>query len=246
MPFSEVRPKKAFVYVAEQINEAVSNREFAPGDMLPHERDLAQKFGVSRQVIREALAALQLAGVVETRAGLGTVVRQTIRQDARARIWLLDDEESPGEVLQARQTVEPAIARLAATRFSSESRERLAAILEPMRQEAERAARGEANRFGALDLDFHRELARASGNSVLIRFMEAVIGYVNQQLWRAIREQAYARNRQLASIYLRHHEVAFRALIAGDGDAAARVVRQHLDEARAIWFGESGEDDRNG
>ncbi len=242
MPFSEVRPKKTFVYVAEQITEAVRRGEFAPGDMLPAERELAEKFRVSRQVIREALAALQLAGVVETRAGLGTVVRQPFGQDATAKIWALDDEESPVEVLEARLVIEPAIVRLAAARLTPESRERLGNLVAAMKVEAGKAAQGEPNQFGALDLQFHQEVVRASGNAVFVRFMEAVVGYANQRLWRAIREQAYGHDHQLARVYLGHHETMFEALIAGDGDRAGQAMLEHLKAAEVVWFGDRGEE----
>src|ERR1700730_13359032 len=74
LPFKVVKPKKASTLIAEQILRLVDSGELANGRRLPAERRLAQQFGVNRQAVREALSALHLLGVVENRAGSGTVV----------------------------------------------------------------------------------------------------------------------------------------------------------------------------
>lgn len=236
--FAPVRPRKAFVDVAEQITDAIRRRQFSEGDMLPPERDLAQQFGVNRQIVREALAALQLAGVVETRTGLGTVVRSPIKEDAKARIWALDQEESPIEVQEARMLIEPEAARLAAVRLVPQARERLAELLQEMNGEAAKAEDGGYNHFPDLDLRFHVEVARASGNTVIARYVEALIAYAHQRVWKTFREEAYARDRSLARTYLTHHRATFEALVGSRADQAAQTMRAHLESAREIWFGD--------
>lgn len=236
MPFSEVRPKKTFAYIAEQIVEAVRNREFKPGDLLPPERDLAQKFRVSRQAVREALSALQLAGVVETRAGSGTYIR-SVPEEGLGTVWSLGQEESPLEVLEARLLVEPQVAALAAQRATNEDLTQLERLAERMQE-----WRHNTKQFGELDLAFHLLLAKASGNSVLHRFVEATTGYVNQQLWRFLRERAYQADESLPDTYLRHHQAILTALRARDSKTAAGHMQAHLEAARRVWF-DASEDD---
>jgi DNA-binding FadR family transcriptional regulator len=219
--------------------EAVRRGELAEGDLLPAERELAQQFDVNRQIVREALAALHLAGVVETRTGLGTFIRQPVREDARAQIWALDEEESPIEVLEARMLIEPAATRLAAARLTSHARMRLDELLQAMDHEADKAERGQANRFPDLDIQFHLEVARASGNAVIARYVEALLSFAHQRVWKSIRERAYEGDRSLARAYLSHHRAIFDAFTARNADKASQAMGAHLESARQIWFGES-------
>ena len=238
MPFTEVRPKKTFVRVAEQIDEAIQSGEYAPGDMLPSERELAQTFRISRQAMREALVALQLAGIIETRAGIGSVVAAPPGAESNERLWSLDDEESPAEVMEARRIVEPRIAALVAARIAGEDRQELRRLLARMRAVAGEPSAMEGLRFGTLDLEFHRLVAGASGNAVLARFVEAVAGYADQHLWRSLRQTSYRREPALARRFLHHHEALVAAIEAGDGEAAARAMESHLDASLDLWFGE--------
>lgn len=238
MPFTEVRPKKTFVQVAEQISDAIRRGEYAPGDRLPPERELAQTFRISRQAMREALAALQLAGIVETRAGVGSVVSAPPGAESSERLWSLADEESPAEVMEARRIVEPRIAALAAARIADEDRHELRRLLVRMRAASEESPAGEGLRFGTLDLEFHRLVARASGNAVLAGFVEAAASYADQRLWRSLREASYRREPALARRFLHQHEALVAAIEAGDGETAARVMESHLDASLDLWFGE--------
>jgi GntR family transcriptional repressor for pyruvate dehydrogenase complex len=113
MAFQKIATKRKSVRVAEQITEAIRKNVYNTGDRLPPERLIAEQMGVSRPSVREALSALQIAGVLESRAGDGTyVVSRADRQDAG--ILLLEEEESPVEALEARRVIERAIAQAAA------------------------------------------------------------------------------------------------------------------------------------
>lgn len=238
MPFTEVRPKKTFVRIAEQIGEAIRSGEYAPGDMLPSERELARTFGISRQAMREALAALQLAGIVETRAGIGSVVAAPPGPVSSERLWSLNDEESPVEVMEARRIVEPRIAALVAARITNEDLQELHQLLARMRAAAAESPALEGLSFGALDLEFHCLVADASGNAVLARFVEGVASYADQHIWRSLRQSSYRREPTLARRFVQHHEALVAAIEAGDGEAAARAMESHLDASLDLWFGE--------
>ena len=135
---------------------------FAPGERLPSERELARTLEVSRASVREALAALQLRGVVETRKGAGTFVSgrppaaETQPHDA-----------SPSAVLEARAQLEPRVARLAAARAQRDAvAEKLLAAME--------AEPVDIATWNASDRLFHRQLAAMTGNPVLLAFADHV------------------------------------------------------------------------
>src|SRR3954470_17031352 len=108
--FEPVRPLQRYEHVAERLAAEIRAGAFAPGERLPAERELARRLGVGRASVREAIAALQLQGIVETRPGSGTfVVDVPPTAD-------LPHDASPSDLLEARELIEPAIARLAAQR----------------------------------------------------------------------------------------------------------------------------------
>src|SRR5687768_2190682 len=79
MPLQAVVNRKLYIQIAEQITAAIDSGEFKPGQQLPSERDLAQELGVSRPTVREALIALEVAGLVEVKVGVGAFVRTAAR-----------------------------------------------------------------------------------------------------------------------------------------------------------------------
>jgi DNA-binding FadR family transcriptional regulator len=104
------RPLQRYEQVAEQLAGDIRSGLLAPGARLPSERDLARQLEVSRASVREAIASLQVQGVVETRPGAGTFVVAAPAVAASAH------DASPSAVLEARAQLEPAVARLAAAR----------------------------------------------------------------------------------------------------------------------------------
>ena len=104
---STFRPLQLYEQVAERLAADIRAGVLAPGERLPSERDLARTFEVSRASVREAIASLQLQGVVETRKGAGTFVA------ARPPAAEAPHDASPSAVLEARLQLEPAVDALA-------------------------------------------------------------------------------------------------------------------------------------
>jgi GntR family transcriptional repressor for pyruvate dehydrogenase complex len=231
VPGASPRHDKAAIHIADQMAERIRAGEYAEGDPLPPERELAAQFGVSRLTLREALTALQLVGLVETRAGLGSFIGQRKAIDVRSQIWSLAPSESVGEVLEVRQVIEPAAAYLAAGRLTPQAKERLSELLEQMRH-----AENDFRKFGDLDLRFHTEVAEASGNRVMARTIRALLAYAHHGLFRAVRVKAYAQHPTLAKSYLRHHRATFAALAGGDRIAARRAMEAHLHDTDLLWY----------
>src|SRR4051794_18894664 len=105
------RPLQRYEQIAERLAADIRSGALVPGERLPSERELARTLEVSRASVREALASLQLQGVVETRKGAGTFV--AARPPGNGE---LPHDASPSAVLEARLALEPAVARLAAAR----------------------------------------------------------------------------------------------------------------------------------
>src|SRR5258708_10066487 len=110
MPFRAVATQRLYEQVAGQVTELVARGEFKPGDRLPPERDLAKVLGVSRPTVREAMIALEIAGLVEVRVGAGTFVTDKASHNRAANSRLFARVgTSPLELIAARPAVEPQV-----------------------------------------------------------------------------------------------------------------------------------------
>src|SRR5881396_985540 len=166
---STFRPLQRYEQIAERLAADIRSGLLAPGERLPSERDLARTLEVSRASVREALASLQLQGVVETRHGAGTFVVGLPPSDP-------PHDASPSAVLEARLALEPAVARLAAARAQAdETAEKLLAAME--------AEPVEIATWNASDRLFHRQLAAMTGNPVLLAFADHVAALMDEPLW---------------------------------------------------------------
>ncbi|MGH7919501.1 MAG: FadR/GntR family transcriptional regulator [Candidatus Dormibacteraceae bacterium] len=236
MAFKPVHQQKAFLRVAAQISDAIERGEFVAGQMLPSERKLCQQMEVSRPVMREAMSALQLMGLVRTRAGLGSFVNDPAPVASISRPWTMAEGQSPADVMETRQILEPAGARLAAARFTPEAAAAMSRIVDQMRDVAgEETGTG---RFERLDLQFHQAVADASCNDVISAFVHAIVGYSEERLRRALRDGHYRYAPSLARLYLGHHETTYAHLSGGRGDKAARSMFRHLLATQAASEGD--------
>ncbi|PVZ08127.1 FadR/GntR family transcriptional regulator [Actinomycetospora cinnamomea] len=200
----------------------VENGEFAAGERLPPEADLAAELHVSRLSLREAVRALAGAGVLEVRRGDGTFVTD-LRPErlVRATGTFLDlvDEQGVAELFECRRVLEPGATALAATRIDDAALEDLQERLERMRRLTE------PERLVADDLDFHAAIAAAAGNATLASLTAAVAGRTARvRIWRAIVEH------DVLSWTHDQHTAILRALRARDSLAAWTAATTHVVE----------------
>src|SRR3954453_11842725 len=221
---STFRPLQRYEQIAERLPADIRSGLLAPGERLPAERELARSLEVSRASVREALAALQVQGVVETRPRAGTFVAA----DAPAGSDVPHDA-SPSAVLEARAQLEPAIARLAAQRGQPDpAAENLLAAMEAIGDPAELGARAT---LSASDRLFPRQLAAMPGNPVLLAFADHVASLMDQPLWHRLRDDSIAvpgRTR----IHAAEHRMIYEAIVDGDAEAAAFYSAQHINRVR--------------
>ncbi len=204
--------------VTRRVLESLLSGNLRPGERLPPERKLAEALGVGRTVIREALKSLTILGIVEARQGDGNYLRATESGFLPHVIeWgLLLGVKKTRDLVEARRIIETGIARLAAERRDKKVVSDLKAILKKMKK----AKTPEA--FIEADIAFHLRLAQAAGNETLLQIMESTWSLLQVWISRVVRATA-----NLAQV-VEQHEVLFAAIEAGDGDAAARAMENHL------------------
>jgi len=210
--------------VAKQLQARIVN-ELKPGDMLPPERELVQRFGVSRSSIRDAIRSLEAVGLLEPRQGVGTVVRELSPDSVVTPVAsvLLQKRKIVNDLLDVRNIIEPALARRAALHASPEQIAEMQAILS---RQQEKVRRGEL----ATDEDsaFHYTIALAADNSMMLKLV-----HVLMDLLRETREQ-WLQGEGRAQKSLAGHLRILAALKRGDASAAEAAMRGHLSEIEQI------------
>lgn len=216
--------------VLARLAAAIADGRLKPGDAMPSEASIAASFGVSKQIAREAIRELAAMGVVHVQQGKVSRVR-TIDGAPLGRFFRLavgDGVEGLAQAVELRRILEPGIAALAAQRRTDADIAGLRAILERMR-----AAAGDPAQWIEADLDFHRAIARISGNRLIALQLEAL-----EPVIRGMMERFSRRNRRTPEdwhrTWLRHERVA-RAIEKGTGVGgprrAAAAMTAHFEGA---------------
>ena len=229
MSFQRIEPKKLYLQIADQIMERVKDGRLPSGSKLPPERDLAVQMGVSRPSVREALIVLELLGVVEIRIGQGTFV---VGKPASLETLGASKMASPMDLLEARSTVESNVVVLVAQKWGEGALDEKAfkktfEITEQMKAIVDDVGRVE--KFYRLGLGFHKALAEASNNEVLSEMVGYLVEATSHPLWSLINKKILE-SREARDEQIREHELVLDAIQRGDGEAASRAMRHHIEE----------------
>jgi DNA-binding FadR family transcriptional regulator len=220
-----LRALQRYERVAERLAAEIRSGAYAPGERLPSERDLARRLEVGRASVREAIAALQVEGLIETRPGSGSFVAA----DAATRlpsVTALPHDASPSSLLEARELLEPAVARLAAERARPDAvAERLLAEMETAADARDIAGWNDSDRL------FHRQIAAITGNPVLLGIADHIAGLMDQPLWQRLRDDSIAEPGHIA-IHVAEHRMIYEAVAGGQPDAAAFYAHEHVKRVR--------------
>jgi DNA-binding FadR family transcriptional regulator len=222
--------KQRYEQIADHLLGELAAGRLRPGAKLPGERELAQRLGVGRASVREALAHLQVRGIVETRPGSGSLV-------APDALDHLDDappatpDAGPAAVLEARLATEPAIARLAAQRAPHDDAGALDALLDAMAASMDPEDPEQRRRWSDADRHFHRELAALTGNPVLLGLAAHLARLMDEPLWQRLRDDSIAVPGR-TTLQLAEHRLILAAVREGDPEAAELHARQHLTRSR--------------
>ncbi len=229
-----VRPRRLYEEIAGRISAFILDNDIPVGGRLPAEGEIARSLGVSRPAVREAIVALETAGIVIARSGGGIFVLRRPRRGA-ALPWARRGQPGPGprEQLRARQLVEPEIAAEAARVATPEQIE---ALDQAARAIAAAAAAGLP--FADEAVEWHIALAEAAGIGPLAELMPRLLDSTQHAMWRTIRAKSETDEQCAARTGLRERLVA--ALRARDAKAARQLMQAHLAAVEAAVFGAEG------
>ncbi len=177
--YTPIERTKVFEQIVAQIEQRILSGELRDGDSLGSERELAEQFRASRAAVREALKTLAQKGLVEMWPGRGTRVIDGTSRAVRHSLHLMmqvGQVRNPVNLVEVREIFEPEIAALAAVRASQDDIAALRAAVEVMD-----GALHDANAYIAADNDFHRSLARSTGNPLILALMDSIVDLLSEQ-----------------------------------------------------------------
>lgn len=211
--------------VTQGLIDFIDDQDLTPGDNLPSESQLAEDFGVSRPVIREALKTLQGEGIIEIVTGRNAVIKPVssamLRKFFERAIVL--KSTSFQDLIEVRRGLEIQSVLLSATRRTENDIATLKDILQQMRQHM-----NQPEAFAEQDVQFHLAIASASQNPMIFYLVESLRDAMRDTILRGLQhrftDESYE---QVQTI----HQVILDAIIAQDTDAAQSAMQTHFDEA---------------
>ena len=219
-----VRTSRLYEQIVRQIEESIVKGVLKAGDQLPAERELAQRFGVSRTAVREAVKALREKGLVEAYSGRGTFITDGTTQAVRQSLDLMvkiGQPEGSTHLAEVRAILEPEIAALAALRVQDTE---LATMREAVAVMDRAGQNPEA--YIEADLDFHLALAEGAANPFILSLLDSIVGLLREQRLRIFRVTGGPERGQV------HHKRILDAVQHHDPEKARETMRAHLDQVR--------------
>lgn len=207
------------------IVELINRDGLEAGDRLPSEARLAEMFGMSRTVVREALVRLAADSITEARRGAGSYVKNRPSDRLGAYMPLSELPATMGSY-EVRFVLEAEAARLAAVRRSAEEMGLIETALEDLRAALLSSAPAHAE-----DMELHRQIVRATANPAFLVAFEALEADMDR-IMRAGVDISRSRPPEAISEMMREHEMIVEAIRAQDGDGAALAMRWHLSRGR--------------
>jgi GntR family transcriptional repressor for pyruvate dehydrogenase complex len=199
--------------------------QWKEGEKIPAERELCQKLGVGRASLREALKALEIMGLIETRLGDGTYVCPRSEFFSRPLLWAMasSTDVQTRELIEARTVIEVELAGLAAVRATPTHLKILADQLELMEQ-----MKDNPRAFVEADVNFHLAIGQAASSSILMNALHLIRNLLQQWILVAVRvegvtEKACGQHRKLLLAIKKH-----------DSAAARRAMQKHLEDMSTV------------
>ena len=229
MPFQKVTSEKLAQAVTRQVEHLILHGVLRAGDRLPPERELAERLGVSRPSLREAVASLVQDGLLETRAGAGVFVADALGSAFSPALGQLfaRHQDALLDYIAFRRDIEGLAAARAARDGSDTDLEVVAAVF--ARMEAAHAKRDPAEE-AALDADFHMAIVEASHNVVMLHMMRSMMDLLREGVF--YNRAMIFRQRTTRTALMDQHRTIRDALMVRDAEGAREAVERHLDFVR--------------
>jgi GntR family transcriptional regulator, transcriptional repressor for pyruvate dehydrogenase complex len=228
MPEDSLTPVVRTTLTADICRKMVSQLirgTWTEGERIPAERELCQKLGVGRASLREALKALEIMGMIETRLGDGTYVCKRSDFFSRPLLWAIASSSGADarELVEARTLIEVELAGLAAERATPENLEELAEHLSSMIK-----TKSNPQEFVHADVNFHLAIGRAASNSILMNALQLIRNLLQQWILSAVGVKGVPEKACL------QHKRILLAIGKKDSVAARKEMRKHLIEMAAF------------
>jgi GntR family transcriptional regulator, transcriptional repressor for pyruvate dehydrogenase complex len=219
--------KRAYEDIVKQIRTLIEKGKLKRDDQLPSERELSDTFKVSRATVREAIIALEAMMLVERRQGNGTYVlassEEALVQPLAAALF--HEKDDLIDIFFLRKILEPGIAQLAAENARPDEIAELEQILSEQEDQISRGGDPFRN-----DADFHRLLAKMAGKRVLERLFLALVDLLGQT------RETHVQSEDRKQKSIQGHRHVIDAIKNGDGVAARKAMRRHLEEVEGTLF----------
>jgi GntR family transcriptional repressor for pyruvate dehydrogenase complex len=237
MELEPVKSTRIYEEIVRQIKAMIAEGRLKSGDQLPPERDLAEKFLVSRTSVREALRALESLRLIEIRPGEGTFVREVSVESLIQPLALVmaSQREAISELFEARRLLEPLIAGLAASRATKDEVQELERILDEQAKEIAQGRTGFAQ-----DAQFHAALGAAAHNRAITRVLSTLIDMLAQS-----REESLSTPGRPERSHQDHRRV-LGAVLRRDEAGARQAMLDHLVAVEGLVFDAPGRTRQSG
>jgi len=214
--------------IAEDINSLILSGVYKPGDQIPNEFELAEKYNVGRFTVREAIKKLCTSGILKIERGRGTFVNKlnTVSFMKPLLPLLMLDDKDMVEICEARLAIERQTVALCAQRATKEDIENLYRIIKEMEESLKKKDYEEYNK---IDLRFHLYIAKASYNNILFKILETIQDLLQAELTRT----SVAPNANQNSI--KRHKLIVQSIEARDEVSAATYMHEHIQDA-IVYF----------
>ena len=231
MTLQPIVTTRLYQQVAEQIAQLIYTKHWRVGDRLPAERDMAQRLGVSRPTVREALVALELRGLVAVRTGAGVYVKAGSPEP----VAIVPDDKDPGpspfDIIDARILLEGEMAALAADHIAPAELSGLEEAIAIMAADIQAGIQQvDSEKDG--DFLFHSRIAAVSRNTVLQSMVEQLWEGMRRPIFKAI--SARVRLSQNALRAVQDHRIIYDAMAVGDATEAKKAMRRHLKQVKGV------------
>lgn len=213
--------RRSSAVIAAEMRRSIQDGTWRRFERLPPSRELAQSLGVARNTLRDALAQLEREGLLETRPGSGTYVTAPEKDVLPAAV----EEASPLELIDARFALEPHVCRLCVLHGRREDFEAMDALCQRMESSTTDFAT-----FADADAEFHRTLAKATRNNLLIWLIGQINAVRSLDEWTRMRHLTL--NAQIIAHYNLQHREILNALRSREPERAAVKMKEHLESAR--------------
>ena len=214
-----VKNTKVYEVIMEEIKDIVKKGELKSGEKLPSERELADKLEVSRTSVREALKALTMLGLIESKHGEGNFIKSNFENsllEPLSIVFLLIGSKNE-DIIELRRIIEPEAAGLAAKNITESELRDLKEIMKEVNNSLD------AEICAQLDKKFHYKIAQASGNHLISTIMFSISSLIEKYI-----DSSRIHNINKKVVKLQHEEI-YKALESRDSKKASEYVKKHLE-----------------